>query len=81
MKAKRYSILIAVLMSVFVLLLSGCMKQKTASEDAYKLPLGDSGYINEIDFSFYDCKGYSTNAKGATDKWINYKYVEEGKGE
>ena len=79
MKAKRYSILIAVLMSVFVLLLSGCMKQKTASEDAYKLPLGDSGYINEIDFSFYDCKGYSTNAKGATDKWINYKYVEEGK--
>ena len=48
---KKYIILLfASLLILFTM--SGC-KQKSDSENAYRLPLGDAGYISEIDFDLY----------------------------
>ena len=41
-----------VLVIACLFLLTGC-KVKATNENAYKLPLGDSGYLSEIDFPLY----------------------------
>lgn len=69
---KKY-LLIIITALVFVFTLSGC-KQKTDSENAYRLPLGDAGYISEIDFGLYK-KADIKNESGEVIDRFDYDYL------
>lgn len=73
---KQKTILSLALIAVFVFLLSGC---KAKSVSAYTLPLGDSGYISEIDFRTKNSYVYSYTSDGIANEWVSYKYAEQGK--
>ena len=63
------------LIALMVLLLGGCTANKSVS--VYTLPLGDSGYISEIDFKTKDSYAYSYDTEGVVDGWVSYDYVEK----
>ena len=65
------------LIALMVLLLGGCTANKGVS--VYTLPLGDSGYISEIDFKTKDSYAYSYDTEGVVDGWVSYDYVEKNK--
>lgn len=77
MTKKLRFFLIAILASL-VLVLSGC-GAKADSENTYKLPLGDSGYMSEIDFKLTNSYAYHKNDNGVYDEWVAYKYITIGK--
>ena len=63
-----------VFISLFlVFLMTGC-RQKSDSENAYRLPLGDAGYISEMDFKLYR-KEAVKNENGETVYDFDYDYI------
>ncbi len=81
MKNNRLILVFLSVVMMLALVLVGCggsSRQQTDATNTYRLPLGDSGYINEIDFPFNNCYAYSKNANGVYDKWVNYKYLTTG---
>ncbi|MCB9498458.1 MAG: YidC/Oxa1 family membrane protein insertase [Bacillales bacterium] len=72
---------LVVIMLLLVLTLSGC-NTKEDSTNPYKLPLGDPGYISDMDFDLYKKETIYTNDEDgvpiATDS-IDYQYIEESK--
>ena len=69
---KKHTLLVFVsLLIVFVL--TGC-RQKSDSENAYRLPLGDAGYISEMDFKLYRHEA-TKNENGETIYDYDYDYV------
>lgn len=81
MKNNRSILMLLSTIMFLALVLVGCGRSSTQQADAtnaYRLPLGDSGYINEMDFKFYNCYAYSKNTNGVYDKWVNYKYLTTG---
>jgi len=75
-KKMNYIFVIAFL----VLLLVGCGKQQAQddSNNKYKLPLGDSGYLTEMDFALTKNKEIK-NTNGDIVTTITYDYVENNK--
>ena len=49
---KKSRFLFIALSLILMFILTGCAKQ-TDSTNAYRLPLGESGYLSEIDFELY----------------------------
>ena len=62
---------------LLVLLLVGC--KKSSIPDARQLPLGDSGYISEIEFKTKDSHVETYSESGIATRWVSYDYVEAGK--
>ena len=70
---KKYLLLIVASL-ILVFTLSGC-KQKADSENAYRLPLGDAGYISEMDFKLYKVEDIKNSNDEVTDQY-NYDFIE-----
>ena len=63
-------LMMAIIAFLMIFVLTGC-RQKTDSENAYRLPLGDAGYISEMDFDLYRVEENEEAGKS-----FNYDYVE-----
>ena len=72
---KTLPLLLFVLVAV-LLLTTGCRSNKVS---VYTLPLGDSGYISEIDFKTKESYEYSYTSSGIVKEWVSYNYLEVGK--
>ena len=72
---KQKTLISLLLITVFVFLLSGCSSK---SVSAYTLPLGDSGYISEMDFKTKNSYAYSYDTSGNVKEWVSYNYSEVG---
>ena len=57
---KKSRFLFIALSLILMFILTGCAKQ-TDSTNAYRLPLGESGYLSEIDFELYKKKDITYN--------------------
>ncbi len=68
-KTTRSLVLILLLGLIFVL--NGCRRATDDSNNKYRLPLGDSGYLTEMDFPLY--KNATINEEG--NETINYDFV------
>ena len=74
---QRQTLPLLLFMLVAVLLLvTGCRSNQVS---VYTLPLGDSGYISEIDFKTKESYEYSYTSTGVVKEWVSYNYLEVGK--
>ena len=72
---KQKNLMSLIIVALFVFLLSGCGANKTS---VYTLPLGDSGYISEMDFKTKNSYAYSYDTEGRAKEWVSYNYSEVG---
>ena len=75
-KQKRTLPLLLLILAAILLLTTGCRQTKAS---VYTLPLGDSGYISEIDFKTKESYAYSYTDSGVVKEWVSYNYIEVGK--
>ena len=75
-KQKRTLPILLFMLLTILLLTTGC---RSKGVSVYTLPLGDSGYISEIDFKTKDSYVYSYTDDGIAKEWVSYNYVEVGK--
>ncbi len=72
---KKSRFLFIALSLILMFILTGCAKQ-TDSTNAYRLPLGESGYLSEIDFELYKKKDIIDEYNAVVDR-IDYDYIVE----
>lgn len=77
MPKKQKQLFLVIVIALFLFVVSGC-SAKTDSENNYKLPLGDSGYLSEIDFQMSNFEYYK-NSDGVVTDCLNYCYTEANK--
>ena len=75
-KQKRILPLLLFMLVSILLLTTGCKRNQVS---VYTLPLGDSGYISEIDFKTKESYAYSYTDSGVVKEWVSYNYLEVGK--
>ena len=68
---RRFLIIFMSLIIIFSL--TGC-RQKSDSENAYRLPLGDAGYVSEMDFGLYKNVSILNGDGNEVDKY-DYNYL------
>ena len=71
---KKSRFLFVSLLFVLMFVLAGCRAQ-TDSTNAYKLPLGESGYISELDFDLYRKEDVIDEYNAVVDSYY-YDYTE-----
>jgi len=76
---KKLNSIAVLFVLAIVLLLTGCNKStQENANNKYKLPLGDSGYISEIDFSLYNYREIK-NSEDVIKGIVDYNYVKNNK--